>query len=865
MGNMGQQHLGNATSVPSLLHQLKNMWKSPRGTVLRIEALALLAIFLSFFLAVFGSCRRWSNNFLIQKGFMAANALFLSLGTYSIGLMQSSPVKSEMYPIWAVSLLALLCCVDSAAASGLDNRNQIWKMLYLLCLYFGYVLLMSITTISSDIGNIAICVLSAVTFIKGFHRSMALVLPSSMRNMIREFPRKSITKCSFGDPNEERELTVDDKLDVMIGYREEVKMGDIASMRCEGNNKILESKLNSCKDVCLSFSLSHLLHRRFLGLSSVKPFKTSLAQPLVKNCKRALKVVEIELAFLHDILYTSNTFLHYYEAKSASIWAFASVIGICFVGAVVVIPGARTSRRASPDIIFVDTTIVDFVITGVVLVSLALLQVLQLLSCWTSNWARVAFVCDYARKDKRKRIFNIQEEVVLSWGMRLRASLLKINWYDKYYLWQNKLGQHAVIDETFWVRVHGCLSRCHQLFSCGFLRNFRGWICSCNAVQEAWCISWICCVLLNILVQRCFGLLGLQYISRELKEMLQGSCTGSTIDLHPDVKASIGDFVDNEIKSNEISSWASSKVENGQSGFPDFSFSFNPTDNPAEASDMIYVSCILIWHVATCYCELAQQCDHSNGGDHHVTMEKDHRRVATDLSKYCAYLIASAPRLLPGRSDAIKLFYSQVREDAIRVGKGFSYATARYKLQAMDTKGNEHGIKVHISGGVDFLGEFIYGLGAKLGKGLQSMDDVERWKVLADFWVKALVYAAPSDKVEEHMHHLSQGGELITHLWAMLYHAGIHRWQLNPPALNDINMGWDYIFRIRSWKDLKPSHMGPVQKIRKQLGKIRKKFRLSRPGKKEPTDQDHASELRSNACRGARLDGASTSWPPPSS
>ncbi|KAM0888101.1 hypothetical protein ACQ4PT_028567 [Festuca glaucescens] len=573
MGNMGQQHLGNATSVPSLLHQLKNMWKSPRGTVLRIEALALLAIFLSFFLAVFGSCRRWSNNFLIQKGFMAANALFLSLGTYSIGLMQSSPVKSEMYPIWAVSLLALLCCVDSAAASGLDNRNQIWKMLYLLCLYFGYVLLMSITTISSDIGNIAICVLSAVTFIKGFHRSMALVLPSSMRNMIREFPGNSITKCSFGDPNEERELTVDDKLDVMIGYREEVKMGDIASMRCEGNNKILESKLNSCKDVCLSFSLSHLLHRRFLGLSSVKPFKASLAQPL--------------------------------------------------------------------------------------------------------------------------------------------------------------------------------------------------------------------------------------YISRELKEMLRGSCTGSTIDLHPDVKASIGDFVENQIKSNEISSWASSKVENGQSGFPDFSFRFTPTDNPAEASDMIYVSCILIWHVATCYCELAQQCDHSNVGGHHVTMEKDHRRVATDLSKYCAYLVASAPRLLPGRSDAIKLFYSQVREDATRVGKGFSYATAGYKLRAMDTKGNEHGVRVHIYGGVDFLGEYIYGLGAKLGKGLQSMDDVERWKVLADFWVKALVYAAPSDKVEEHMHHLSQGGELITHLWAMLYHAGIHMWQLNPPAPNNINMGWDYIFRIRSWKDLK--------------------------------------------------------------
>ena len=46
--------------------------------------------------------------------------------------------------------MALLCCVDSAAASGLDNKNQLWRMLYQLCLY----LLMGITTIPSDIGNI---------------------------------------------------------------------------------------------------------------------------------------------------------------------------------------------------------------------------------------------------------------------------------------------------------------------------------------------------------------------------------------------------------------------------------------------------------------------------------------------------------------------------------------------------------------------------------------------------------------------------------------------------------------------------------------------------------------------------------------
>jgi hypothetical protein len=90
------------------------------------------------------------------------------------------------------------------------------------------------------------------------------------------------------------------------------------------------------------------------------------------------------------------------------------------------------------------------------------------------------------------------------------------------------------------------------------------------------------------------------------------------------------------------------------------------------------------------------------------------------------------------------------------------------------------------------------------------MPAADRWEILAEFWVKALLYAAPSDNVEEHMQHLSQGGELITHLWALLYHAGVHRWRLDDPPQAagqgpvGIKMGWDYIFRIRSWKDLNP-------------------------------------------------------------
>jgi hypothetical protein len=61
----------------------------------------------------------------------------------------------------------------------------------------------------------------------------------------------------------------------------------------------------------------------------------------------------------------------------------------------------------------------------------------------------------------------------------------------------------------------------------------------------------------------------------------------------------------------------------------------------------------------------------------------------------------------------------------------------------------------------------------------------DRWKTLADVWVRMLVYAAPYGNVEAHMRQLSQGGEFITHIWALLYHLSIREWK-QPGNLHDL-------------------------------------------------------------------------------
>ncbi|KAL6647674.1 hypothetical protein ACP70R_015111 [Stipagrostis hirtigluma subsp. patula] len=344
MGNMEHQ-LGNAT-LTTILHEPSNLWKSPRGAMLRIEASVLVAIILTFFTAIFGSCRRWSNHWLVQKGFLAANVLSLSLGTYSIGLMQSSTVKSEMYPIWSVSLFTLFGCVDSVTSyNGLDYISPLLKMIFQLCLYCGYVLLMSISTISADVGNTAIGILCTITFIKGFHRALALVLQSRMRNMVEQ-------TMDFGEPfvlahgrdyTEKRKGVIVDfppEVDEIsydlkdTRWSNAVNMADI-DLICQEKDG-----LRSCYDVCAAFSLCHKLQRYFLGLSNIVAKKEiGLQGDIDIDYNRALKVIDVELAFLYEIFFTGNPYVHYYQAKAASVCALVSLIGICVVGVVVAIPG----------------------------------------------------------------------------------------------------------------------------------------------------------------------------------------------------------------------------------------------------------------------------------------------------------------------------------------------------------------------------------------------------------------------------------------------------------------------------------------------------------------------------------------------
>ena len=80
---------------------------------------------------------------------------------------------------------------------------------------------------------------------------------------------------------------------------------------------------------------------------------------------------------------------------------------------------------------------------------------------------------------------------------------------------------------------------------------------------------------------------------------------------------------------------------------------------------------IMVWHIATCLCEI-------NWKQANLQRESEHFVVATALSKYCAYLVAFAPRFLPDHAYFTEFMFDQVAQEARDKLKGCNSPATKY-------------------------------------------------------------------------------------------------------------------------------------------------------------------------------------------
>ncbi|PNT65657.1 uncharacterized protein LOC104583897 [Brachypodium distachyon] len=170
---------------------------------------------------------------------------------------------------------------------------------------------------------------------------------------------------------------------------------------------------------------------------------------------------------------------------------------------------------------------------------------------------------------------------------------------------------------------------------------------------------------------------------------------------------------------------------------------------------------IIVWHIATALFETRDRQKHPlppNG------------QAALTLSRYCAYLVAYEPGLLPDDEACTEEAYKKIKAELNSFFQSCCTTVHRRErlMKFCPAREEVAAEKSDMAKGVH--------LGKKLEeKGGRIHEDEKVWEMLLDFWAELLVFIArrPSAGPEAHALALSNGGEFITHIWAMLTHAGV--------------------------------------------------------------------------------------------
>ncbi|KAF7001232.1 hypothetical protein CFC21_016943 [Triticum aestivum] len=183
------------------------------------------------------------------------------------------------------------------------------------------------------------------------------------------------------------------------------------------------------------------------------------------------------------------------------------------------------------------------------------------------------------------------------------------------------------------------------------------------------------------------------------------------------------------------------------------------------SSDREFDESLLLWHIATDLCcyplePTVQTKDASN-------MQK----IGQTLSEYMLYLLIKQPEMLSATAGIGLLRY----RDTCAEAKRFFESAAAWDPDHMDAR------RMLLSVNTTQMPSVVKGDRCKsvlfdaviLAKVLRELGDELMWEVVAGVWGEMLTYAAGKCRGSTHVRQLSRGGELITMVWFLMAHMGL--------------------------------------------------------------------------------------------
>ncbi|RCV39649.1 hypothetical protein SETIT_8G240500v2 [Setaria italica] len=687
---------------------------------LLVVALVLLAVVAIFLLHILSPLRRWLSHGLPHHIVMGIYTLSYPLVGYTIGRMQSSIWYPYDYTVWAVFLLLLLSSTDSLTACRLEDIDS-WKSIYVKQLFKGFLLVFIILKIVLDIhgkqmnADKLLYPLSAILFVIVIKSYLMI---ASMRMVSKSYLGKNVKVIAEYMHYIDNKLVAFDPV-TMESYRYMVA-GDKHCVNRPGQTPWYKKpddlkvttveQIWQCKGNLLIGDQGKVLKDLCLSMALSKMLNRRFA---------GFKLSEAELEKTHDFVFKGLLAGDELQAFRVIEEELVFVHDMYFTRYSYLYQKGRYRALCLP----------------VIMIALC-------------SWLTVTSL-----HERRKNRFQKSSVFVLGYPTIVTTVVLALlEAYQLYLYMASGWFKVALIRSyvtTPFLQTSCCSEMIIRLLL--MLKPFRPWKGRLGQY----------CFLEHLgsksKVMNCLHYGTLCFVDKAMK----GS--KNSVKLSEDVKKAIIDslLASNGHLTNGVTSLQRNSVHD------DLKW---PCD--ATATDGAVAHTIVVWHIATTLCE--QKLDKQ-------TKEEDAVKTSSTLSKYCMHLLAFAPNLLPDHSSISESILDQSINEASKLLK----EGKNKKIKGKDKK--IKGKNKKIEGRCEILMETtntdgcvddetrLVAQGVHLARQLidNIQDSTTRWKVLSDFWAEMMLYVSPSDDAREHLEVLAKGGEFITHLWALLTHAGV--------------------------------------------------------------------------------------------
>ncbi|XVF13737.1 hypothetical protein REPUB_Repub08aG0233500 [Reevesia pubescens] len=201
-------------------------------------------------------------------------------------------------------------------------------------------------------------------------------------------------------------------------------------------------------------------------------------------------------------------------------------------------------------------------------------------------------------------------------------------------------------------------------------------------------------------------------------------------------------------------------------------------------TDVQYDESILLWHIAT------DLCYYTPGAKKVDTESFNYREFSKLLSDYMLYLLIMQPTMMSAVGGIGKIRFRDTCAEVKRFFGRRGLLSLSRKKKKRDDILEAKACKAILDVNTDVKPEAVKGDRSKsvlfdasmLAQELNKLEGqgLEKWKLMSRVWVELISYAASHCRANTHAQQVSKGGELLTFIWLLMAHFGLgEQFQIN--------------------------------------------------------------------------------------